>query len=248
MKTRSSWMTPASCPNPKTRIWATKGISVWALLSAILIRTRPESILEFGGGRSTTFLADYSFRFKKRGVTIEESEVWRKKILNDLSFMQIQGYPVHLAPLSMDADRPWYDLDIVDRVVDGFAFDLVFIDGPAYMPYRNNLRGQSTIRAAAREARLVICDDVQQPDDLEFFMDLATRFPTEGKFFYQYNKNVIALAAAPEWSSIVKDCFEFLRMNYTHAMPLVPPLPTGDTPQLVSNRGKWFGRLWDRRA
>jgi hypothetical protein len=228
------------------RIWATKGISFWAMLSAILIKTNPKSILEFGGGRSTTFLADYAFRFKKLGVTIEESEAWHKKILNDLSFMDIQGYAVHLAPLSKgNTNLPWYDFDIVDRVIDGRAFDLVFIDGPAYMPYRSNLRGQSTIRAAAREARLVICDDVQQPDELKFFIDLTMRFPTQCKFFYRYNKNVIALAGASEWASVIKDCFEFLRMNYTHEMPPVPPLPTGKAPKELPQRHEWIGRLWN---
>jgi hypothetical protein len=43
------------------KIWATKGVHFWTLLGAILLKVRPDSILELGGGRSTTVLADYAF-------------------------------------------------------------------------------------------------------------------------------------------------------------------------------------------
>lgn len=223
-----------------TRIWCTKGVSFWALLSAILIKTRPNSILELGGGRSTTFLADYACRFQKEGMTFEESKVWHRKITDDLKFMDLQGYAVHLAPLTTEAE-PWYDFDVVESLIGRRAFDLVFVDGPARMSHRCNWRGQSIIRTAARDARLIICDDVQEPHDLDFFYELTRRFPANGKFFYHYGSNVIAIAGATEWADVIRDCFEFLGMDYTHSMPPVPPHPK-EWAALADKQG-WRRRL-----
>jgi hypothetical protein len=215
-----------SVANPSsTLIWCTKGVSFWALLSAILVKTRPNSILELGGGRSTTFLADYAFRFQKEGVTIEESKLWQQKISDDLRFMDVKGYSVHFAPLTGDSDSPWYDFTVVENVIGDRAFDLVFIDGPARMPHRLNARGQNIIRSAARDARLIICDDVQEPHDLDFFHELTSRFPANGRFFYHYGHNVIAIGATVEWADVVESCFEFLGIEYTRSMPPVPPHP-----------------------
>ena len=226
-----------------TLIWCTKGFSFWALLSAILIKTRPNSILELGGGRSTTFLADYAFRFQKEGMTIEESKLWQRKITADLEFMDLRGYSVHLAPLTTDTEPPWYDFDVVESLIGGRTFDLVFVDGPARMSHRCNARGQDIVRAAARDARLIICDDVQEPHDLDFFCELTNRFPANGKFFYHYGSNVIAIAGAPEWADAIESCFAFLGMDYTHSMPRVPPHPK-EWAAAVDNRG-WTHRLWN---
>ena len=224
-----------------TLIWCTKGVSFWALLSAILIKTRPNSILEFGGGRSTTFLADYAFRFQKEGMTIEESKLWQRKITDDLKFMDLQGYSVHLAPLTTETEPPWYDFAVVESLIGHRTFDLVFVDGPARMTHRCNPRGQNIIRTAARDARLIICDDVQEPHDLDFFWELTRRYPASGKFFYHYGRNVIAIGGAAEWADVIKGCFEFLGMDYTHSMPPVPPHPKEWAAQ-AEKRG-WRRRL-----
>jgi hypothetical protein len=219
------WMSRLlSAPDPNaTDIWCTKGVAFWAVLSAILIKTCPNSILELGGGRSTTFLADYALRFQKEGLTIEESKLWHRKITDDLKFMSLEGYSVELVPLTIRTQPPWYDFDSVERLIGGRAFDLVFIDGPAHMAHRCNPRGQGIIRMAARDARLIICDDVQQPAELHFFGELTERFPANGKFFYHYGHNVIAIAGASAWADVIMGCFEFLCMDYTHFMPPVPP-------------------------
>jgi hypothetical protein len=207
----------------KVKLWATKGVLFWSALSGILVRTRPNTILEFGGGRSTTFLADYVHSFRKEGMTIEQSPLWHKKIRNDLKFMSVSGHTVHHVPLSAPADGPgWYDFEIVDRLLGDRAFDLVFVDGPVG-DTRSNPRGQAIIARAAREARLIIFDDLHRDYNVRFFDELTRRFPDQSKFFYPYRRNTIAFVAAAEWTGIVRDTLQFLGLPYEHHIPAVAP-------------------------
>jgi hypothetical protein len=227
-----------------TLIWCTKGFSFWALLSAILIKTRPNSILELGGGRSTTFLADYAFRFQKEGMTIEESKLWQRKITADLEFMDLRGYSVHLAPLTTDTEPPWYDFDVVESLIGGRTFDLVFVDGPARMSHRCNARGQNIVRGAARDARLDHLRRRTRATRPRLLLRADEPIPANGKFFYHYGSNVIAIAGAgrvgPHDRRVASP---FLGMDYTHSMPPVPPHPK-EWAAAVDNRG-WAHRLWN---
>ncbi|MBA3519429.1 MAG: class I SAM-dependent methyltransferase [Rhizobiales bacterium] len=205
---------PASEPDPSNMlIWGTKGVPFWALLGAILVKARPESILELGSGRSTTFLADYAFRAGVRCVSIEQSGIWHRKVTNDLRFMNVIGNYVHHVPVSRAAGgQAWYDLEKMERLIRSQAFDLVFVDGPQGGARRSR-SGQALLRRAARNSRLIIVDDVHRPYNLAFFNELAARFPEDGRFFYRYKNNFVAIAA-DEWRSLVRSCFDFLEMPY----------------------------------
>lgn len=201
-------------------IWGTKGISFWGALSAILVKAQPESILEIGGGRSTTFLADYAFRFNKECMTIEESKVWQRKIANDLKCMNIRDFQVHHVPLTSEASDIWYDFDVITRLIGNRTFDLVFVDGPSHMPWRDNVRGQRIVKAAAAKTRLLIVDDVHDRQILSFFHELVQQIPNGARFYYAYReRNVLGIACAPEWRELVKDSLEFMNMNFNHEMP-----------------------------
>ena len=210
-----------AAPDPsEVRIWGTKGIHFWALLGAVLVKARPESILELGGGRSTTFLADYAFRARVPCVSIEQSEAWYRKIAADLRFMNVRGQHVHHVPVTRAGDgERWYDLAAVERLVGGRAFDLVFVDGPQGGA-RRSARGQALVPRAARDARLVVVDDVHRPYNLAFFEDLARRFPPNGRFFlsYGYGSNLLAMATA-EWRGVVRSSLRFLDLPVLHGPP-----------------------------
>lgn len=210
-------------PDPSAvRIWGTKGISFWALLSAILIKARPTSLLELGSGRSTTFLADYAFRNRAQFVSIEQSEIWHRKAVADLQFMKVKGAHVHHVPISQpDGEPPWYDVDEVNRLVGKHAFDFVLVDGPVG-DARRSPSGKALIARAARRARLVMVDDVHRHYNDVAFKSLAKRFPRDGIFYYRYGGNLIAMAAAEEWREIVRSAFDFLELDYTAAAPPDP--------------------------
>lgn len=212
-------------------IWSTKGIGFWALLSAMLIKAKPESILELGGGRSTTFLADYAYRYGKTSITIEQSELWYQKIRNDLKFMHIEGeYVFHLplvwnkmsvAPImhKIAGGNPekhqWYDFDAFKRIVGDRAFDMLFLDGPVGQS-RMNKQGQALVTHAAREARMIIVDDVQREHNLDYFQMLADKFGRDNRFFYRYdNGGILVVAVADLWRDTVRSCFECLELDYT---------------------------------
>lgn len=221
-------LSPPATSGP--RIWATKGPEFWALLSAILLHTKPETILELGGGRSTTFLADYAWRNKKRMVTFEQSEEWYRKISEDLRCMGITreiAYHLPLDETSIPPSRPfWYDYTRARRLIGRAVWDLVFLDGPQRNA-RRNPRGQELIAKAAREARLIIVDDVHRDYNMTQFMELARRFPPDGLFFYGYSRNRLGIAAG-EWAPIVRSCFEFLAIPYSQDATAVVDVNAGD--------------------
>jgi hypothetical protein len=204
------------------RIWATKGIGVWAFLSALLVKLQPESILELGSGRSTTFLADYAFRYRKRCVSIEQDAVWYRKVTEDLRFMNLRGTHVHHVPLDTTMSPPWYDRTTLAAAMGGGSYDLVFIDGPQGAG-RRNAEGRAFLRQAAREARLLIVDDVHRPYNLAFFTTLAKRHGPDGTFFHAYGHNVIGFSAAPAWRATLRECFDFLGLAWTAEPPAAGP-------------------------
>lgn len=200
----------------EVKIWATKGVHFWTLLGAILIRTRPDSILELGGGRSTTVLADYAFRSRVRCVSVEQSDLWFRKIVSDLGFMHVRGVHVHHVPVTrLPGEAPWYDFQAMEKLLGGRAFDFVLVDGPQGGA-RRNPRGQALIAKAARDARILMVDDVHRPYNLACFEDLAARFPPDGRFFYRYGRNLIAIGAG-ECREAVRSCFDFLGLPYLAA-------------------------------
>jgi predicted O-methyltransferase YrrM len=220
VKPASSDSAEPRAPDPsETTIWSTKGIDFWAFLSAVLLKARPDSLLELGSGRSTTFLADYAYRHRKTLVSIEHSDVWHRKALADLKFMDVKGRHVHHVPMakSGNGERAWYDVERTKRLIDGRAFDLVFVDGPVGES-RRNAAGQAIVAEAARAARIVIVDDVQRPYNQASFEALTQRFPKDGLFYYRYSSNVIAIGTN-EFQPIIRSAFEFLGLAYTTVAP-----------------------------
>jgi len=203
-----------TAPSSATRVWATKGAEFWALFATILQKTKPESLLELGGGRSTTFLADYAFRAEKVLVTFEQSEEWWLKIRSDLRFMGLPEKTVFHLPLD-ERSRPfWYDMRQAKKLLARATWDFVMIDGPQRNARRNRA-GQRLVGEASRKARLVIVDDVHRDYNHEQFLFLAKQMPNVKFFYYRYNRNqnVIAFAAA-EWASLLQECFIFLDIPY----------------------------------
>lgn len=199
---------PAAMPP----MWATKGIEFWTLFSCILLRTQPESLLEFGGGRSSTYMADYAARSRKPFVCIEQSDIWANKIRSDLKFMDIpQGSVKHAPTVKMDRGPDWYDPAVVKAAIGDRAFDLVFVDGPSGGG-RNSPIGCDIILRAARSARLQFVDDVQRPVCLKFFDRMAARVDPAAHFYFIYRRQAIAFASA-EFAETIAACFDFLGLK-----------------------------------
>lgn len=222
-----------TAPDPAAMtIWGTKGIAFWTFLGAVLLRARPGSILEFGGGRSTTVLADYAVRAKVPLLCIEQSAEWARKIEDDLQFLHIHrpGIVRH-APVRPGADGApgWYDMDAVRGALAGRAFDMVFLDGPQGGT-RKNAEGQAIVAEASRSARLIVVDDVHRPYNLNFFRRLTERMGPGSRFFIAYGNNLLGIASA-EWAPILRTTLRFLDLPVLRQPPAMPaPAPTqGET-------------------
>jgi hypothetical protein len=152
--------------------------------------------------------------------------VWFRKIVSDLSFMHVRGVHVHHVPVTRAPGRgPWYDFEAMERLLGDRAFDFVLVDGPQGGA-RRNPRGQALIAKAARAARVVMVDDVHRPYNLAYFEELAARFPPDGRFFYRYGRNLIAIGA-DDCRETVRSCFAFLDLPYL-AAPAAGDLREGD--------------------
>lgn len=201
------------------QVWATKGAEFWALLAAILQKTKPESILELGGGRSTTFLADYAFRNQRVMVTFEQSEAWWLKVRSDLRYMGIPDKSVYHLPLDPRSQPFWYDIRQAKKLLPRAVWDLVFVDGPQRNARRNRT-GQRLIAEAATKARLIIVDDVHRDYNHDQFLALAKPIANAELFYYTYKKdqNILAMAAG-EWAPIIRECFTFLDIPLLNTLP-----------------------------
>ena len=102
--------------------WATKPLEFWAILNLILIKTKPESILELGSGRSTFHFYEYAIKYNKNLESIEHNWTYLKFIQKGLKFVFGKNYNyMNFVPIKND----WYDSSKIKT-----DFDFLFIDGP----------------------------------------------------------------------------------------------------------------------
>lgn len=195
------------------RLWGAKDHKFWCLLSTLLIKCKPKSILELGAGRSTTFFADYADAEGIDFASIEESPHWYAEIHRDLRFMFLSGKYIKHVPL--DHATRWYDKELFENAVEFNRYDLVMIDGPSGVGMRSSLSNQN-LDMALRDARMIIVDDTQREDCRALSNYMATkrghtysvdvsyrqrrRGPTTGSV--SYDENTVTISTS-EWSEVV---------------------------------------------
>lgn len=195
------------------RLWGAKDHKFWCLLSTLLIKCKPKSILELGAGRSTTFFADYADAEGIDFASIEESPHWYAEIHRDLRFMFLSGKYIKHVPL--DHATRWYDKELFENAVEFNRYDLVMIDGPSGVGMRSPLSNQN-LDMALRDARMIIVDDTQREDCRALSNYMATkrghtysvdvsyrqrrRGPTTGSV--SYDENTVTISTS-EWSEVV---------------------------------------------
>jgi hypothetical protein len=145
------------------KLWGTKSLSFWTMLSLILIKTKPKNILEIGSGRSTTILADYAYTHNANLISIEESWEWQTKISDDLICMCLPTDYIKHVPIT----NGWYDRNIFDSEVRGRQYDLVFVDGPCGESARAH-KDNMGILDICITSNILIIDDVHRPSGKEF--------------------------------------------------------------------------------
>jgi len=193
------------------KLWGAKDHKFWCLLSTLLLKCKPKSILELGAGRSTTFFAQYAYEADIPFVSIEESPTWYAEVYRDLRFMFLPGTYIRHVPVDPATD--WYDKEYAENVIDVTAYDMVLIDGPTGKG-RRDYRENKLVERAIRKSRMIIIDDTQRDDCRAF-----SRYLANGKGFQQfdisynqrlrgqnhsvrYDENTVTILTS-EWSDVV---------------------------------------------
>jgi hypothetical protein len=142
--------------------WATKPLEFWAILNLILIKTKPESILELGSGRSTFHLYEYAIKYNKKLESVEHNSTYLRFIQKGLKSVFGKNYNyMNLVPIKDD----WYDSSKIKT-----NFDFLFIDGPNANSFlRTNISTRSSkkavefLRDKIKNCKIVIIDDTGRP-------------------------------------------------------------------------------------
>ena len=110
--------------------------SLSSLLNDVVINNRT-SIIEFGGGISTVYLAKLASITESniKITTVDHDEVWiglLKKILEKegvSEYVNLIHSPLVESKKSL-AKNKWYNEEIVKKNIEGLKFDQVIVDGP----------------------------------------------------------------------------------------------------------------------
>ena len=137
------------------RIWATKSHEFWVFLAALLHRLKPESILEFGSGRSSIYLSEYASKQKKRFVSIDDNEKWVMVHRLIARCGGLENDFFHL--VSLDS-KGYYDESEVKNIISQPP-DFVYLDGPNLD--RSGLMQQVYTLGLCEQADVIIIDDIQ---------------------------------------------------------------------------------------
>jgi hypothetical protein len=152
--------------------WGTKSFEFWTLLATTLWIVRPQSILELGSGRSTSYLGDYAQKEGARFVSIEQNRGFVRRVRIALRAGFVDPGCVHHVPVR----DGWYDLERV-RAVTPRPCELLFVDGPVGeqeslgAATRSDEAAVRWLLELAAETRAVVVDDLQRPENV----DLADR-------------------------------------------------------------------------
>jgi len=154
--------------------WGTKSFEFWTLLAITLWTVRPRSIVEFGSGRSTSYLADYAMKEGVQFASIEQNSRWARRVRLALRAGLVDPACVHHVPVVGD----WYDSVRVDRLVP-HPYEMLYVDGPIGVQDAHG-RGDRTsstalrwLTPAAAKAKVIVIDDVHRPKNLAMSTELA---------------------------------------------------------------------------
>jgi len=168
--------------------WATKPLEFWAILNLILIKTKPESILELGSGRSTFHFYEYAIKYNKNLESIEHNWTYLKFIQKGLKFVFGKNYNyMNFVPIKND----WYDSSKIKT-----DFDFLFIDGPnenSFLKTNNSTRSSKKavefLRDKIKNCKIVIIDDTDRALIVDLINNLNIKLKYN-EFIYNSNQKI----------------------------------------------------------
>jgi predicted O-methyltransferase YrrM len=200
-----------------TERWGTKSHDFWVLLSVILNKVKPRSILELGSGRSTIYLSEYAGKNCARLVSVDQHPGW---VAANSLICRLGALPetyLEFVPLQSDG---FYSVSQLKALVD--SPDFLFIDGPVQ---RGSTKSQMEwLTATAKTAEIIILDDVHRRHIFRQIEPLATASDCGSRWFHEYTvaddfSNCLCILANSRFSKTIEEAVGFLdfplSQNYT---------------------------------
>lgn len=166
--------------------WPTKSFKIWLLIQNILNEFQPNKLIEFGSGRSTSFLAEFSEKENKKFLSIEQNLAFSKMVKKGLEIANLKADVVKHIAIKYD----WYDINKLKKISLS-SYDFILIDGPGgafNKGDRNSKNGIDFIKSICNEGTILIFDDTQR-DDVCSVMDNFRKelFPKSKIYTFQYD-------------------------------------------------------------
>lgn len=115
-------------------------ITICHILNEIIINKR-SSIIEFGAGNSTIYIAKIikSFGLRVKFYSVDSNEGWINCVTENLVALCVQdAVELIYAPVKetsgyasvLASSYKWFDSDVIRKKIDSEKFDLIIVDGP----------------------------------------------------------------------------------------------------------------------
>jgi len=144
------------------KTWPTKCYEFWLILQQLLYIVKPKTIVEFGSGRSTHYIAEYVHKFGGTFISFEQHLYYYFKFNIALSFLFLPWGFVRRVPLRGD----WYDDRLIRKNLQGITnIEFLFYDGPAAIgkDRRDSKVFFSLIPPLLKDVKMIVVDDVHRP-------------------------------------------------------------------------------------
>jgi predicted O-methyltransferase YrrM len=157
------------------QVWPTKCYEFWLILQQLLYLIKPQTIVEFGAGRSTNYIAEYINKSGGTFISFEQHLYYYFRFNLALSFLFLPWGIVRHAPIKGD----WYDEKSVSKNLRGITnIDFLFYDGPtaASKGKRDSKKFFSIISNFLNDVKIIVIDDVQRPPENRIAQTLQDKY------------------------------------------------------------------------
>ena len=176
------------------KTWPTKSYEVWVFIQFLLLKERPNKLVEFGSGRSTHYLAEYNQKYNKQFFSIEQNPffIFRNWLGLNLSYVNQVKF------LNIPIKGDWFDIKKLKKNSYIKNADLLLLDAPSgsinivSKGSRNSRSGLAFLLEFYPNCKNIIIDDLQSEELIGFCKEFLNTRRDLHYFLVSYNtKNLI---------------------------------------------------------
>lgn len=176
----------------------TKNYELWLIIQFLLYSIRPLTLVEFGAGRSTNYLAEYAFKYGARLLSFEQHLFYAYKINLGLKLLFLPWGAVKYAPLK----NGWYDVRCVQKSLSQFDnIEFLFYDGPTRITSedRSSENFYKYIVPKLGKVKMVVIDDVHRDQENRVASYLAKNLGLKRFDLKSINTNILSILLSEDY-------------------------------------------------